>query len=105
MALWQAAVELAAEGSVREVAQCLGVDYGKLKRLVREWMLDESPACAAKEQNGSAGPQFVELSEIFSGCQVAVVEMRRDGSSIRVELPEAQVDIVELATCFFWGAA
>jgi len=101
--LWQAAARLAAKGSVGDVARCLGLDYGKLKWLAREQAANSDSDDVVNSREADVSPEFVELGALFGGGRDTVVEMQRDGSSLRVELPEAQVDIVELATCFFWG--
>lgn len=102
--LWQAAVQLTATDSLLAVARGLGVDYGKLKRLVREWKSHGSSAMVTTSREADATAEFVELGELFGGCRAAVVEMRRNGASLRVELPEARVDLVELTASFFRGA-
>ncbi len=103
--LWQAAVRLATERSVREVSRGLGVDYGKLRRLVKERVASQSATSLAIPREADTTPEFVELNGLFSGCQTAVVELHRDGARIRVELPAAQVDLVGMATSFFLGSA
>ena len=94
--LWKAAVRLAMEGSVGEVARYLGVDHGKLAWLVREQVSHGGGEVA----DLGVHSEFVELGELL-GEYRAVVEMHREGTSLRVELPGEQVNLMELATCFF----
>jgi hypothetical protein len=98
--LWEAAVALAGDHSVYEVSRGLGLDYGKLKRLV------SGAAQRHVEPEPEPETEFVELAGLFETRRAAIVEMRRgDGASIRVELPEDKVDVVELAMALWWGSA
>ncbi|MCA9711511.1 MAG: hypothetical protein KDK70_37075 [Myxococcales bacterium] len=95
-ALWDAAVGLVGDASVYDVSRELGVDYGKLKRLVGD----------ADGRAVAAAPEFIELAGLFEGHSAAIVEMRRpDGASIRLELPDGSFDVVGLASTFFRAEA
>ena len=91
-ALWDAAVGLVGDASVYDVSRELGVDYGKLKRLVGD----------ADGRAVAAAPEFIELAGLFEGHSAAIVERSKNsptadgfragrsaetGSSTRLRLP------------------
>lgn len=90
--LWARAVHLARKHGVGATARALGLDGGKLSRLMRA------------EAEPSAAPSFVEVSWAPSVGWGCVVEMaRRDGAKMTVRLATVGAELGAL-TELFWGA-
>jgi hypothetical protein len=94
--LWQAAVELARQYGVGEVARGARLDYKALKRRVDEGGPDSS---------STAG--FVELSvaDVFGGAGTVVEVIDGRGAQLTVRLgPGTELDVMELVRSFREGA-
>ena len=87
--LWSAAIEVARRDGVGRTAAALGLDYGKLKRLMR---------AAAGVEKKSASPSFMELIASEAGAVAqCVIEMEGRRARIRIELKASAADVISFS--------
>lgn len=101
MALWDAAVELAARHGLSRTATTLKLGYYDLKKRLAE--RGSGGALAQK----AVAPTFVELTPapLGNACECTIELEKRDGSRMRIEVKGVPVPDLAAVSRSFWESA
>jgi hypothetical protein len=101
-ALWDSAVELAAEYGVSRTAMSLKLGYYDLKK-----RLGARTSAGALAQDGGAFPTFVEFTPaaLDNACECTIELEKRDGSRMRIAVKGASVPDLAAVSRSFWELA